>query len=137
MLHPLQVSATAVQACADKSQQSVLELPSGSVVYARLRPNGLYERAELLSVQPGHSAALIALHSTGAQHRLASEQLVQSVTIQQHTALSDSGGSDAHSQSEASSDFNSQDEEDAVAQSRVRGHVASAVWDADEAAMQV
>ena len=138
MLQPLQVSAAAVQPHEVTPQQAVLELPTGSTVYARLSPHSLYERAELLSVQPGRSQAVVALHSTGAQHQVAADQLVQSVAIEQRGAQSGSG-SDADqgdSQSEASSDMDSQAEAGEGSMPML-GHVASALWDADAAAIQV
>lgn len=134
MLHPLQVSATAVQQHQEQPQQSLFNLPTGSTVYARLSLTGLYERAELLSMQPGQSRALVALHSTGTQHQVAADELVRSITIPQHEAQSDSS---ADIDSEASSSGGSQDTEDADEELHMRGRVASAVWDADEAAVQV
>ena len=139
MLQPLQVPTAAVQPHEPKQQPPVLQLPMGSTVYAQLSPNSLYERAELLSAQPGRLQAVVALHSTGAQHQVAADRLTQSVMTQQHEDDSggDSGTARGHSQSEASGSDDNEEETDADEAPAVRGHVASAVWDADEAAMQV
>lgn len=139
MLQPLQIPTAAMQPHEPKQQPSVYQLPMGSTVFAQLSPNSLYERAELLSVQPGQLQAVVALHSTGAQHRVHADRLTQSVMTQQHDDDSggDSGIGQGHSQSEASGSDNGEEEEDDEEAPAVRGHVAAAVLDADEAAMQV
>ena len=137
MLRSVQVPAAGVQAYELGHQAPVLELPEGSKIYVRLEPYGLYERAELLSADPFQMQATVALLSTGEQHQVAAEQLTQSVTADQPDTQTDGVSQSDSGAGQTASDEDSQDEEDTGGGALVRGHVALAVGDADDAALRV
>ena len=143
MLHSLQVSAAALQPYNPQRTQTALsDLQPGSTVFARLSPHGLFERSELHGINPALTTATVTVVSSGVQHQVPVDQIVQSVTLNDTDQVinsdSDSGidhGSDVDSLSD---DMGlSEDETEVQNGTTHRSTAALAVLDADLAASQV
>ena len=141
MLQPLQISMSAVQPYHDqKPEQALSVLPAGTTVFARLRPDGLYERAELQSADPATSIATVTIFSSGLTQQIPFDHVTQSVVLQDEdpqapAQSSGSSGSNVSMEADDLAEFESEEEEDNGI--IMHNPTALAVLDADMAASRV
>ena len=135
MLQPLQIPAAALEPHeGTKSLEDLYALPAGSTVFARLTPRGLFERAELDSVQPNAVTATVTAFNSGARHHVPIHHITQSVVLQDasHEASSEELGSSDNDVGDEGDDMGESDSQDE--DSAPLGPTALAVFDADSAA---
>lgn len=143
MLHSLQVSAAALQPYNPQQTQTALsDLEPGSTVFARLSPYGLFEQSELHGLNPALTTATVTVVSSGVQHQVPVDQIIQSVNLNDTDQLinSNSDSEIAHgSDIDSLSDDMALSEDEAELQNGTthRSSAALAVLDADLAASQV
>ena len=143
MLHSLQVSAAALQPYDPQQTQTALaDLQPGSTVFARLSPHGLFEQSELHGLNPALTTATVTVVSSGAQHHVPVDQIIQSVTLDDTDDLINSNSDseiDHGSDIDSLSDDMGLSEGEAEVQNGTthRSTAALAVLDADLAASQV
>ena len=143
MLHSLQVSAAALQPYNPQQTQTALsDLQPGSTVFARLSPHGLFERSELHGLNPALTTATVTVVSSGGQHQVPVDQIIQSVTLTDTDQLINSNsdsdidyGSDVDSLGDGMA--LSEDEAEVQSGTMHRSTAALAVLDADLAVCQV
>ncbi|DBB17994.1 hypothetical protein WJX82_004577 [Trebouxia sp. C0006] len=142
MLHSLQVSAAALQPYDPQQTQTALaDLQPGSTVFARLSPHGLFEQSELHGLNPALTTATVTVVSSGAQHHVPVDQIIQSVTLDDTDDLINSNSDseiDHGSDIDSLSDDMGLSEGEAEVQNgtRHRSTAALAILDADLAASQ-
>ncbi|DBA87566.1 hypothetical protein WJX77_000422 [Trebouxia sp. C0004] len=142
MLHSLQVSAAALQPYNPQQTQTALsDLQAGSTVFARLSSHGLFERSELDGIDPALKTATVTVVSSGVQHQVNVEQIIQSVTLNDTAKLINSNSdseNDHGSDVDSSSDDMALSEDEAEVRNGTmhRSSAALAVLDADLAASQ-
>lgn len=143
MLHSLQVSAAALQPYNPQQTQTALsDLQPGSTVFARLSQHGLFERSELHGFNPVLTTATVTVVSSGVQHQLPVDQIIQTVTLNDTDQLINSNSDseiDHDSDVDSLSDDMALSEDEAEVQNGTTHHstAALAVLDADLAASQV
>ena len=141
MLHNLQVSNSALQPHQPQPSQNLLsDLPPGSTVFARLAPHSLFERSELQGIDLAKTRATVTVVSTGAQHDVPVEQVIQAVTLNHDDAFisEDLSGEDVGSDDSHSNDMPWSGDEAEVEDGPTRHNSAArAVLDADVAASKV
>jgi len=143
MLHSLQVSAVALQPYSPQQTQTALsDLQPGSTVFARLSPHGLFDRSELHGLNPALTTATVTVVSSGVQHQVFVDQIVQSVTLNNTDQVINN---DSDSEIDHGSDIDSLSDDTALSEDEAevqngtmhRSTAALAVLDADLAASQV
>ena len=143
MLHSLQVSAAALQPYNPQQTQTALsDLQPGSTVFARLSLHGLFERSELHGINPALTTATVTVVSSGVQHQVPVDQIIQSVTLNdtdKHVNSNSDSEDDHGSDVDSLSDDMALSEDEAEVQNGTthRSSAARAVLDADLAASQV
>lgn len=140
MLQPLQILISAVQPYLDqKAEQALSVLPAGTTVFARLRPDGLYERAELQSTHSATSTGTVTIFSSGHTQQIPFDQITQSVVLQEEDSqvpAQSSGSSSSNVSLEADdlAEFDSEEEDSSLI---MHNPTALAVLNADMAASRV
>ena len=143
MRHSLQVSAAALQPYDPQQSHTALsDLQPGSTVFARLSPHGLFERSELHGLNPALTTATVTVVSSGVQHQVPVDQIIQSVTLDDTDDLINSNSDseiDHATDVDSLSDDMGLSEGKAEVQNGTRrcSTAALAVLDADLAASQV
>lgn len=142
MLHNLQVSAAALQPYNPQQTQTALaDLQPGSTVFARLSPHGLFERSELHGVTSALTTATVTVVSSGVQHQVPVDQIIQTVTLDDNELINSNSDSeiDHGSDIDSLSDDMGLSEDEAEVQNGTTHHstAALAVLNADLAASQV
>lgn len=142
MLHNLQVSNSALQPHQPQPSQSLLsDLPPGSTVFVRLAPHSLYERSELQGIDSAKTRATVTIVSSGAQHHVPVDQVIQAITLDDDDAFisDDVSGGDVCSDDDRDSNDMPWSGDEAEVEDGPTHHnsAALAVLDADLAASKV